>query len=823
MKLLALIHLFIVGIAVRVGAQELLVYDDALQNGWQSYGWATIDYASTSPVHGGSKAIRVSDPGTSYQALFLHHDAFDPSAYQSLTFWIYPTAAGANELQVQATVGGTAQAAVKLSFTAAQVNHWQQITILLSSLGVAGNAGFDGFWIQNNSGGPLVFYVDDISLLAVAPPNPVAVGVDAQSLIRTIDSRIFGMNIMIWDSYLSAAATATLLTSMDTRALRFPGGSDSDDYDWQTDRLVSNGSFQWASHAATFAHVAEARAAQAYVTVNYGSGTPEQAAAWVAYYNGNACSTAVIGVDAKGRDWKTVGYWATMRGAAPLAGDDGYNFLRASHCEPFGFRYWEIGNECYGTWEYDLHGTSGSGLTGLAHDPYTYALAFQAFYSKMLAVDPTIRVGMVAVPGEDAYGIGTHAVANPNESNSAHSGWTPVVLATLKALGVTPHFMSHHSYAQNPGEESDAVLLQAGAALEADALNLRKMVTDYVDGPAGTSIELAVTELNSVNTNPGKQIVSLVNGLFLADALGHLARTEFNACTWWALRNGSNTSGNNSTSLYGWRPYGDYGVVSSGDVAGTPANTPFPPFYAAKLLTNWGRGGDSVVSASSGYGLLAVHAAKLANGNLALLVINKHPSADLTAQITLSHFTPGSATAAVFSYGKPNDLANGDLTTGTAGIPGATFSYTFPSYSMSVLVVKGQFEDWRERKFTPAELGNWSFSGDAGQPAHDGIANLLKYALGLEPKISATAAGLPVRGQLPLNGKTYPTLTFTKQRALTDISYVMQVSNDLLNWQSGPLNTVRVDDGTSDTAIYRDLTAIGDAPRRYLRLSVTRP
>jgi len=604
--------------------------------------------------------------------------------------------------------------------------------------------------------------------------------------------------------------------------LRFPGGSDSDDYDWQTDRLVSNGSFQWASHAATFARVAEARAAQTYVTVNYGSGTPEQAAAWVAYYNGSASNPAVIGTDSRGRDWKTAGYWAAMRGATPLATDDGFNFLRVSHSAPFGFRYWEIGNECYGSWEYDLHGTSGSGLAGAAHDPFTYAQAFRWFYQKMLAVDSTIRIGMVAIPGEDAYGIGTHAAVNSNENNASHSGWTPVVLATLKSLGVFPHFMSHHSYAQNPGEESDAVLLQAGATLESDAVNLRKMITDYVGGAAAGSIELAVTELNSVNTNPGKQIVSLVNGLFLADALGHLARTEFNACTWWALRNGSTTTGNVSATLYGWRMYGDYGVVASGDVSDTPANTPYPPFYAAKLLTHWGRGGDSVVSATSGYSLLAMHAAKLADGSLALLVINKHPDTDLTASVTLNHFTPGSTTATVLSYGKANDLASGDLTTGTAAISGATFSYTFPSYSMSVLVVKGQYENWREGKFTAAELLNAAISGDSGQPAHDGIANLLKYALGLDPKSPATAR-LPTIGRLPLNGKTYLTLTFTKQRALTDISYAVQISGDLLNWQSGPLTTARIDDGTTDTATYRDLTAIQDASPRFIRLNVTRP
>jgi hypothetical protein len=138
---------------------------------------------------------------------------------------------------------------------------------------------------------------------------------------------------------------------------------------------------------------------------------------------------------------------------------------------------------------------------------------------------------------------------------------------------------------------------------------------------------------------------------------------------------------------------------------------------------------------------------------------------------------------------------------------------------MTVLVVKSQFENWREQNFTTAELSNWPLSGDGGQPAQDGVTNLMKYALGLTAKRPATS-GLPVLGQAVVSGKSYLTLTFTQQSALTDITYQVQVSSDLQTWQSG---AVRMDDGTTNTAVYRDLTAIQDAPRRFMRLNVTRP
>lgn len=488
----------------------------------------------------------------------------------------------------------------------------------------------------------------------------IQVTVDAGTTIRTIDERVYGINVAIWDGLLSGADNDGLLRAMGTRVIRFPGGSSSDDYDWQTNRSVSTGGpFQWVNNAATFARVAEQRGAQAYVTVNYGSGTPEQAAAWVAYYNADAANMLALGTDAKGRDWKTVGFWAGLRASAPLAHDDGYNFLRAAHPAPYGIRYWEVGNECYGFWEYDQHGASGSGLSGTAHDGATYATVFKLFYAQMLAVDATIHVGAVFDSG---------------------------FVKQLAAQGTTPHFMIYHRYPQSVGGENDATLLQSAGGVASDAAAVRGAITSAFGAAQGAGMELAMTELNSTVAGVGKQSVSLVNALFMADSAGFVARSEFSACMWWDLRNGT-SSGNSSASLYGWRTFGDYGVLASGDRGDTPANTPYPTFYAAKLLTHWGRGGDAVVAAGSNSPLISAHAARLANGNLALLLINRNSVSDHVLQISISGFTPDAA-ATLYQYGKSNDLTNADLSVSALSGAAATFSLTVPSYSMSVLVLR---------------------------------------------------------------------------------------------------------------------------------------
>ncbi len=806
-------------LSFRASAQDLVAYDNALENGWSSYSWATVNFSSTSPVHSASDAISVSDPTNGYQALYLHHSGLNGSLYQSLTFWIYPTVTGQNALRLQATIAGNAQTSVLLSFSTK--NQWQQITVPLTSLGVATSTNFDGFWLQDNGGTMRTFYVDDISLIATPPPPTVSLTVSPLAVTKTIDGRIYGMNLAIWDSLLAGSGTTGIVAAMQTQTFRLPGGSSSDDYNWQAGRGVSDSSYFWPNNAPVFAKVIATANAQACITVNYGSGTPEQAAAWVAYYNAATTNTTALGVDAKGRDWKTAGYWAGIRAASPLGTDDGYNFLRVAHAAPYGFHTWEVGNECYGSWEADQHGASGTALSGVAHDPYTYANAFVQFSQKMKAVDPTILLGAVANPGEDSYGIGTHPATNPNEGNSTHTGWTPVLLVTLKSLGTYPDFLIDHIYPQNSPNESDAGLLQAGAESVSDAANLRKMITDYVGGSAGAGIALTITELNSVSAGPGKQTVSLVNGLFMADAIAQVAGTEFTGCYWWDLRNSAQASYNLDASLYGWRQFGDYGVVASGDRGDTPGNTPYPAYYAAKLLTHWGRGGDRVIGATTNYNLLSVYGAKLANGNLSVLVVNKHPSTDLAGQLTIPGFTPGATTATAISYGKPNDLANGDLTTTTFNCGTGSFTYTFPSYSMTMLILTGQWEAWREANFTAAELGNSAMSGDTAAPAQDGVSNLTKYALGLNAKTPA-GAGAPHIGRQLIAGKHYLTLAFSQLKTLLDVTYTVQVSSDLKTWQSGASYVTRVDDGSTNNAVYRDLTAVEDGPQRFIRLAVTR-
>ena len=630
---------------------DQLIYTDSLVNGWQDWSWATVSLANGSPVHSGTHSASVN--ADAWEAIYLHHDAFDTSVYTGLVFWIHGGATGGQLLKVEALLDGTLQAEVDLPPLPA--NTWQQVTVSLTSLGVANRPNMDGFWIKDRSGTTKpAFYVDDVRLTAAPPPAVVNVTVDASQTLRTVDARHFGVNAAMWDAVFDTPTTIALLSEMGNRALRFPGGSLSNNYHWQTNTTDSN-TWQWETSFDDFAHVATATAAQVFISVNYGSGTPAEAAAWVRYAN-----------------------------------------VTKGH----GFKYWELGNENYGGWETDLNVRP--------HDPYTYAQRFKQYYDQMKAVDPTIKVGAVAVTGEDSYATYTdHPASNPR-TGQAHNGWTPVMLATLKSLGVTPDFLIHHRYAQAPGAESDAGLLQSSNKWGADAADLRRQLTDYL-GAAGAGVELVCTENNSVFTDPGKQTTSLVNGLFLAGSLGTAMKTEFNAVLWWDLRNGQDVTNNNAASLYGWRLYGDYGIVNDATPAG-PADR-YPTFYVAKLLQYFARGGDRLVEAGSDYGLLSVYAARRADGSLTLLAINKSSTTTLNANITLHGYTPNGPVH-TSSYGIPQDEAartgvgSADIAMSSAGSAGSNFAFAFPPYSVAVLSLNGA-----SSPSAPANLGQFKSNG----------------------------------------------------------------------------------------------------------------
>ncbi len=641
---LAFCFLVLLAISRPACAQFALpIYTDYLTNGFQDWSWATRNLNNTTPVHSGSKSI--SATAAVWEGISFYHSDYSLAAYTNFSFWAHGGIAGGQRLQVYFSYPDNSSGPAYVIPTGLPANTWQQYTISLSSLGAATATNLHRINIQLTSSGTSgTFYLDDIQFNPKPIPAFVNVSVNTTQTLQTVDQRHFGVNLAMWDGYYdfpSNITTTALLQEMGTTVVRMPGGSLSDEYHWQSNKTLTN-TWEWQASFGEMVRVATNAGVQAFITVNYGSGTPQEAAGWVRH---------------------------------------------ANITNNLGYKYWEIGNECYGLWETDTN--------AFHHDPYTYAVRASNYMAQMRAADPTIKIGVPVVPGEGNYSNQfnyLHPAYNPRTGQTNY-GWTPIVLATLKNLGVTPDFLVHHVYPQwtdpnNPSAspDNDATLLQSTGNWAADAADLRQQITDYF-GTGGTNIEIVCTENNSDSGAQGRQSTSLVNGLYYADSLGQLLKTEFKGFVWWDLRNGTDTGGFFGPNLYGWRTYGDLGMVNG-------LNTRHPAFYAAKLMQWFARPGDKILNATNDYAFLSSYAARRANGSVSLLVLNKFTVTNLNAQIVVNGFTPVSA-ATVRSFGILNDEAartNGpaaskDITTNSIANAGTNFIYSFPPYSMTLITL----------------------------------------------------------------------------------------------------------------------------------------
>jgi hypothetical protein len=454
----------------------------------------------------------------------------------------------------------------------------------------------------------------------------------------TVPATAEGLNASVYDGNLLDGGIPGLFHNTGAQIMRWPGGSEADVYHWQTNSITS-GQGGYADPNNTFDNfmsVVQNAGAQAMITVNYGSnatgtggGDPNEAAAWVNY---------------------------------------------ANNVKHYGIKYWEVGNEIYGNgtygadWETDLHPDKG---------PVSYGQYADQFITAMKAVDPSIKVGVVlTAPGNwpDQEANGTPPPWNPN-----------VIQQTCPYLD----FADVHWYPQDPGNELDSNLLNSpeqGISGRTDSIptmmaHLRSEITQNCPGRAN-QIQIMITETNSVSYNPGKQTVSLVNALFQDDSYMTWLENGVANVDWWQLHNGPVLGTNNSSSLYGTANYGDYGILSNGQSPEPPADTPFPAYYGLQMLSKVAQPGGTMVSATSSDSLIAAHAVRQANGNLAILLINKDPNASHSVTLSLPGYTPA-PNPVVYTYGEGSSAIT---TTQEHGIP-PTRSITVGPYSLTTIVL----------------------------------------------------------------------------------------------------------------------------------------
>ena len=451
-----------------------------------------------------------------------------------------------------------------------------------------------------------------------------SVSVDESTKGAAVTDQLIGMNMAMWYDP-TTPQIQTAFASVGVTAVRWPGGSNSDLYNWETNTECggySDSNSNFTTYVNSFVLPAKVDLA---LTADYGTGTnctgpgdPTEAAAWAA---------------------ESVTLGAT-----------------ASHMT--------VGNEEYGHWEPDNH--------TLQWDPTTYAAAVagsSGYYALIKAASPTTLVGVDVDAGSTI-------------ANDTTTGWDPIVMA-----GAPFDFVEYHYYPQNPGDESDTFLVQQAAQGLTTGINTIRSELTAAGKPADTPIY--VGEMGSVSSNPGRQSWSITQGLYAGQLLGEMMNDGVSRATWWIGWGNCNGTGstsdpaNMSASLYGWQDFGAYNVFSDGPSDTTcpgagPIGTLSPTAVAYQLFSKVALNGENALTATVGGDTTDVRAyAATNNGGTALVLFNLNETTPQSVLVTLTG-QASSTGVTMMTYDKAiYDLSGSP--TGTFPDPAGTSTWAPPT------------------------------------------------------------------------------------------------------------------------------------------------
>lgn len=134
----------------------------------------------------------------------------------------------------------------------------------------------------------------------------------------------------------------------------------------------------------------------------------------------------------------------------------------------------------------------------------------------------------------------------------------------------------------------------------------------------------------------------------------------------------------------------------------------------------------------------------------------------------------------------------------------------------AIAVAVNSFASWQAANFSGAELDDPAISGAQANPAGDGLTNLLKYALGLDPHVATTAAP-----EFSLSGDNW-VFTYTRPASRPDLTYAVEVSSNLSNWvTTGVTLTHVLPDPESGPQTWRATYPRTSSAPVFVRLRVT--
>jgi hypothetical protein len=462
---------------------------------------------------------------------------------------------------------------------------------------------------------------------------------DASAVGALINSDQFGVDMCGGCDINAPPALGPSLKSAGVNMLRWPDGTLADEYHWQTN---------------------------AWSGAPPGCGLAVPPAASFALDNFEAALVAPQRFDVT----VTLNYSTNAQCDGPADPNESALLVAYAKQRNYGILHWTVGNEIYGEFEPDLHSPG-------AHEAATYAgIVANQYYPLIKAQDPLAQVGVVVNAG------GVSGVGGP-------AGWDATVLAAAKYDYVEVHF-----YPQPQGSENDTFLLmQAPPNL---AVALAKLQQELAAaGHPNTPILLG--EYNSVSKNPGKQTVSIVNALYVGMVQGEMMKAGVSRSVIHRdTGGGCNTSGNNSSALYGWQTFGSANLFADNSLlcpSGVTPGTVFPEARAFGLSAQFGIAGNHMlgVTISTAVPNVRAYAAQQGTGySVMLFNLDQNTPTGVTVGITSAPAKSYVTSVTTYSRAIYDQSATGIWAPpviqalGTVDLP---LTVTLPPWSMNVITL----------------------------------------------------------------------------------------------------------------------------------------
>ncbi|MFP5082081.1 alpha-L-arabinofuranosidase [Pedobacter sp. JCM 36344] len=453
------------------------------------------------------------------------------------------------------------------------------------------------------------FFVDDWQSKTFTAPAFVdgtlpastsnTITVDASSIITKIPQSTFGQNAVWWMGRPSAQAI-TDVKNLHPHIIRFPGGNSSNNYFWNAEQDVLPADVpmtylddKGASHPAGY---------------NYGKTNHDWEFNLEKYYatllqTGNQ---GIISVNYSYARYSTAN--TPLANAAHLAAE----WVRFDNGRT---KYWEIGNEHYGSWQvgYMIDVSQNKDGQPAIINGDLYGKHVKVFIDSMqkaaTEIGKKIYIGAVAheTPSPESW--------QTNTTKTWNSGM-------MKSAADKPDFYVVHNYFTNSENVNAATILTSATTVPGAMMTF---VTQELQTNGATVKPIAFDEWNMFALG-SKQQVSNVSGLFAVLVQGEAIKNKYGMTARWDMING-------------WDGGNDHGLFSPGNEPGIDKWSPRPSFYYMyyfhKLL------GDRLVPNSIvGNATLKTYSSTYTSGQANVNIVNTAETAQ-TVLVKFINFIPG--------------------------------------------------------------------------------------------------------------------------------------------------------------------------------------